>query len=612
MNSHRLMPIKPLTHAILTTALASVLAACGGGGGSSTSSGSPPGSGSGNPPGQSGISWSGTPGGTLSNGQTQYSLALKVQGLADSQAFVIQVNATGGETVSQTATISANGTYTVPGTFYVDTMTSQQNTILVSMPVPTQPADGSKCQPIVQMDNSGNLVISPAAGSTVTIPVLCSKYPAATPAANVQLVPFPGRTATVIASPAIVPVVFSGSTNVADYQTFLQQIVTSQYWSLLKEYGVGTGTAATAITASTTWPSAVTESDIEQTIVSNSAWGAPITSSTVLVLFLPQGTTYEPSAADTTPPCTLPSTDNCSIRGQVTIGTTPVQFIAMQADTQNNGNIQYPALLRHLVDAVTNPGGGAGNIAGGQGYVEASTNPDWYVGLNTYQPQNALEIGNACSTSAPLESDLSLTGDPADQPPQNTNGVSDLPLPYSNRAASSDATFGYCYRTPYGAVADFTSSSAAQEVTATRFGYPVTDEALVLAPGASTTLKLTAWSSSTTMQDGDPFFDLQTNYNRDWYYVTGTNAPVHCENGGPEPICASAPSFTLTPASTVAPVFQGGTDPNGSDPANGPITAVNGDTYTLTVTASNQAEPGMWVMYIGGQPIAVTNATTWQ
>jgi len=61
----------------------------------------------------------------------------------------------------------------------------------------------------------------------------------------------------------------------------------------------------------------------------------------------------------------------------------------------------------------------------------------------------------------------------------------------------------------------------------------------------------------------------------------------------------------------VTPVFQG-TDPNGSNPATGAVTSVNGDTYDLTVTASATAEPGMWVMYIGGQPIAVTNSNTWQ
>jgi len=606
MASQRLMN-KSLIHTLLAVALSAVLAGCGSGSGGTTAPGNGSGtSGSGSSGGTStpGISWSGNKGQVLSNGQSEYQLAIAVSGLNIGQSFVIAVNATGGESISLTGTVTADGTYQVPGVFYVDTTpASNSSGISVSMPVTTQPADGAQCQVIAQMSGSA-LAEDPTSGGTLTLPVVCGNYPAATPMANEQLIPFPGATATVIAAPQVAPVFFSGSTNANDYETFLQQVVTSQYWSALQEYGIGNGTTDTPITAATTWPSAVTESDIEQTIISNNAWGAPITNSTVLVLFLPQGTVYQTSSADQTEACLLPSTDNCSIRGQVTIGSTPVQFIAMQADTQNNGVIQYPALLEHLVNAVTNPGGGAGDVAGDEGYVEASKNPDWYVGINTYFPQNQLEVGNACLTNAPVESDLTLTGDPS------TGNLTNLYLPYSNKAAAADTAYEYCGRTPYGAVADWSTTTAAQSVTATRFGHTVTDEALVLAPGQGTTVKMTAWQAS-TLSAGQPYFTLLTNYNQDWYYITGTNAPVHCENGGPESICANAPTFSLTPVSTVTPVFQG-TDPNGSNPATGAVTSVNGDTYDLTVTASATAEPGMWVMYIGGQPIAVTNSNTWQ
>ena len=620
MTSQRLMN-KSLIHLLLAVALSAVLAGCGGGGaGTGSGSGaSGSGSGSGSSGGQTGITWTGTPGSTLSNGNSEYQLALKVTGLNIGQSFVIAVNATGGETISLSGTVTADGTYQVPGVFYD---TAQGSTspvgIYVSTPVTSQPADGTQCQVIAQLaqvytngTNSGPLTTVLAenpTGGTLTLPVLCANYPAATPVAAEQLVPFPGVTATAIAAPQVAPVFFSGSTNANDYETFLQQVVTSQYWSALKEYGVGNGTTDSPITASTTWPSAVTETNIEQAIVSNNAWGAPLTSSTVLVLFLPQGTVYETSSADQTTACLLPSTDNCSIRGQVTVSGTPVQFIAMQADTQNNGNLQYPALLQHLIDAVTNPGGGAGDVAGDEGYVEASKNPDWYVGINTYSPQNQLEVGNACLTNAPVESDLTLAGDPS------SGNLTNLYLPYSNTAAAASTTYDYCGTVPYGAVADWSTTTAAQSVTATRFGHLVSDEALVLAPGQSTTLQMTAWQATTTLSlaaDGQPFFTLLTNYNQDWYYITGTNAPVHCENGGPESICADAPTFSLATVSAVTPVFQG-TDSNGSNPATGPITAVDGNTYNLTVTTSATAEPGMWVMYLGGQPIAVTNANTWQ
>ncbi|MHB1539707.1 MAG: hypothetical protein ACYCYH_00155 [Steroidobacteraceae bacterium] len=596
---------KSLIHALLAVALSALLAGCPSGGGTTAPGTGSGASGSTGSTGTAGISWTGNKGQVLGNGQNEYQLALKVQGLNTGQSFVIAVNATGGETISLSGTVTANGTYSVPGVFYLDTLPATNSSgISVSTPVTTQPADGTQCQVIAQLGTNSpdQILVDPTAGSTLTLPVLCSTYPAVTPVANEQLVPFPGVTAKVIAAPQVAPVFFSGSTDTNDYEVFLQQIVTSQYWSALQEYGVGNGTTDTAVVADTTWPSAVTESAIEKTIVSNDAWGAPITSSTVLVLFLPQGTLYEPSSADQSVACLLPSTNNCSIRGQVTIGGTPVQFIAMQPDTQNNGDLQYPMLLQHLIDAVTNPGGGAGNVAGDEGYVEASKNPDWYVGINTYLPQNQLEVGNACLATAPVESDLTLTGDPS------TGNFTNLDLPYSNKAAAANTTYNYCAQAPYGLVANWSTTPAAQSVTATRFGHPVSDEALVLAPGQSTTVKMTAWQASPTLDiasGGQPFFPLHVNTNATWFYITGTNAPVLCQNDKPEQICADAPSFSLKAISTVTPVTQNG----GSFYST---TAVNGNTYNLTVTASATAEPGMWVMYIGQQPIAVTNASTWQ
>ena len=605
---------KSLIHILSAIALSAILSGCGAGGGATApgngSGASGSGSGSGSSGGQTGITWTGNKGQVLSNGQGEYQLAIAVQGLNTGQSFAISVDAQGGESISLDGTVTANGTYQVPGVFYSGTGSVDNPAgVYVTMPVTTQPADGTQCQVIAQLtsiepSNNSSQTINdvlaevPASG-TATLPVYCGDYPAATPTyANEQLTPFPGVTPEVIAAPQVAPIFFSGSTNANDYETFLQQIVTSQYWSALQEYGVGDGTTGAPITATTTWPSAVTESNIEQTIVSNNAWGAPITSSTVLVLFLPQGTVYETSSADQTVACQLPSTDNCAIRGQVTISGTPVQFIAMQADTQNNDVIQYPALLRHLVDAVTNPGGGAGDVAGDEGYVEASKNPDWYVGVNVYAPHNQLEVGNACALPAPVESDLSLTGEPP------VNGFTQLALPYSNKAAAANTTYDYCEGRPYGVVADWSTTPDAQSVTATRFGHPVSDEALVLAPGQSTTVEMTAWQSQMLIS-GQPYFSLSVNSNQNWYYLTGTNAPVHCENGKPYQICADTPTFALTPVSTVTPVYQGGT-------ATYTNTSVNGDTYNLTVTASPTAEPGMWVMYIGGQPIAVTNANTWQ
>lgn len=606
---------KLLVHALLAGALCAVLAGCGGGGGGTTAPGN--GSGASGSGGVStstpGITWSGHEGKALSNGTDEYQLAIDVSGLTTGQSFTIAVNATGAETFSLTGTVTANGTYQAPGIFYDYTGHESNGSavgIHIAMPVTTQPSDGAKCQVIAQLDQPDastgiapdTLAYTPPSG-TYTVPVVCSTYPAAAPTyVDEKLVPFPGTTAKVIASPVFAPVFFSGSTDENDYEVFLQQVGVSKYWNALAEYGVGNGTTDTAIMASTTWPSTVTESQIEQTIVSNDAWGAPITSNTVLVLFLPQGTLYLTSSADETVPCLLPSTDTCSIRGQVTLNGTPIQFIAMQPDTQNNGNPQYRALAAHLINAVTNPGGGAGDVAGDEGYVEASKNPDWYVELYTNTSQNQLQVGNACTNLAPVESDLSLTGDNA-----VVNGFTDLSEPYSNTAATADTTYDYCNgRPPYGLVADWSTAADAQSVTATRFGHQVNDEALVIAPGKSATIEMAAWQTTTTLSSyGDqPYFPLKMNGNNDWYYLTGTRAPRECQNGKPYAICADAPSFSITPVSTVAPAIQ--------PPAPSPYLLTNGDTYDLTVTASSTSEPGMWVMYIGGQPIAVTNASTWQ
>lgn len=547
--------------------LAGLLSACGGGG-------------SGGSGGAGGPSMTG-----------QFKLTVNTTGLASGESFIIQDSAS-AISVSDSMTVSQNGAASFPSTLYTE---DNLQAVSVSVTITQQPADGAQC--VIQPTSNGAYQgDGPPVTSNGELNVSCGKYPAVTPVAYSQEGAFPGVTsAQVIASPKVVPIFFSNSSNVGTYQTFLQQLVASEYWSALKEYGISASTMETAVNSTTSWPASVNDSQVQGLITSNNAWGAPVDSSTVLVLFMPAGSSYVPT------PSSGEYGKATAEHGQVTLGSTAVQYVLVPADNQAGGAPeQFGVLAEYLIGAVTNPGGGGPNIGNSAGYVEASSNPDWSFGSDSllgypwYSPYAQLEasreIGSACSSNAPTESDITL--------PSGYNGA--LPGIWSNKAAAADTSYTYCGRQPYGVVAQYPVGST---VTATRFGHTFTDTALVIPAGGSATVTLTAWSTSDKIASNNnaPYFPLANNANKDWVYISGTAAPQDCEPGD-SGVCANMPTWTLTPV----------TSANGQTAANCCSQTANGDTFTLQVTMPSTAEPGLWVMYIGDQPIAVANAATWQ
>lgn len=550
---------------------AAMLSACGGGGSSASS---------------------GTSGTALAG---QFTLTVNTTGLASGESYEIQDSAQ-TLNVSQSMTVSQNGADTFSTLLYT---TDNLQAVKVTVTISQQPSDGAQC--VIQPTSNGPYAgDGPPVTNNSDLNVNCGKYPAVKPVAYAQIGTFPGASsAQVIASPKVVPVFFTGSTNVSTYETFLDQLVVSNYWAALSEYGVGKGTVESAINAATTWPATVDDAQVQNLITTNAAWGAPVDSSTVLVIFLPAGTSYMPNSGNgESSSCistgTAPMNAECAEHDQVTVNGVPVQYVVVPPDSENGGAPgQFAVVAQYLVGAVTNPGGGGPNIGSGAGYTEFSPNPDWYIGRDD---EEAVEIGHACPAFAPPESDITLP-----------SGFPGLYMLWSNTAAASDTTYTYCGRKPYGVVADWANASAAQEVTATRFGHTFTDEALVIPPGGSASITLTAWMlSSSSGGNSEPYFDFEGNVNSEWLYLHGTAAPEDCLPGDATGDCVDAPSFMITPVVSA-------NDQSTSSCNQGcdfPETA-NGDTFKLTVTMPATGTPGIWVAYFGDQPIAVTNANTW-
>ena len=544
---------------ILAGILALTLSGCGGGtSGGSSSSGSTGSSGSG------------------SGGTSTTNLAIKVSGLTGS-SVTVQAQS------NNTATVTATG----DGTFYFSQNINDSGvsgaTNAINVTVSAQPSNGESC-----------LVEAPATGITLnsTVPVLCS-IPVK-PVAYPNIGAFSGTTATVVANPKIVPIFLSGATNENTDLVFEQQLVVSQYWGALSEYGVHNGVVESALYP--TAPSAlasggVYDAEIKSAIEASNAWGAPVDSSTILVVVLPNGTAYLPDTTQGEPASARAD------HGQVSINGTNVQFVAIPGAA----NYEY-VIAEYLVDAVTNPGGSGTDKAGSLGYVEMSPNPETYAQSFYHDPQSSadahpiqefVELGDACYGLAPAESDLTLS-----------SGES-LYAIWSNTAAAqaySSGNYGYC-QPAFGELVDYSGSQTSGTITATRFGHTFSDQALIVAPGSTAAVNVTAWGQYQGVNNTPGAWTLTVN--PEIFYTSGASAPIDCSPGTPDyqgslvpSACASAPVISVSP--------------------NGSTSVTNGDTFKVTITMPSTAEPGLWSILLSGtdggteQPILVTNASTWQ
>ena len=567
---------------ILLAALAAVsLAACGGGGGGSNTSASSPGGGS-TPPNAQLASCTAGPSYDTSTYQG-VAPCLTVTGLASGQSVTVSDG-------PASLTKSVNGSYTFPG---------MANAVESGVAVPPSPTfsitattGGATCS----LSGGGGGPNNPVP-TEYEISALCAKYPAVNPGLpKVTTMPGVSGTAQVVASPTIVPVYISTGSlatgNEANDATFLSQLVNSQEWGLLSQYGVGAATVDAAVTVNPgAWRQyhGVTPSDLSTIAQDVEAQGVTPTASTVLIIYLPPTVAVDPAGAYGT-----------GYTGTVAVGGTNVPF-ALVTDDSTNGQYSaddsvYWMAEAELVNDVTG--------ATGQGYAWMSANPDLWLGASAYGTTGTetIGVGTLCMTAGPV-----LDGGTIAAPDISTGDI--IPI-----WSQSDAAAGRDPCQPQDVVSynsDGSQSGTQVElsdpsapfmgavvtqglttVTGTLGGVSRTDQAIVVAPGQSVTVQAEVFSTQ-------PIPDQQASVDVVSY--------VGQSDGGA--LSSNAPSFP-------APLVSVSAVKNLTRPS---ATGVNnGDTIEFTVTASSTAFKGMYVLEVATNsgpipmPIGVTEGTTWQ
>ena len=562
---------------ILLAVLATVsLAACGGGGGGGSSSATS----SGGSSGSGGTTQLASCTTTTYNDAVDQGVApcLTVTGLSSGQSVSVSDG-------TNTLTESSNGTFDFP--------TLKNGT-----------QNGGVVPPSATFSitaTTGGATCSLSGGTATTTPysvtALCAKYPAVSPdLPKVTTMPGVSGTAQVIASPTIVPVYISTGSlatgNEANDATFLSQLVNSQEWGLLSQYGVGAATVDAAVTVNPgSWSQyhGVTPSDLSTIAQDVEAQGVTPTASTVLVIYLPPTVAVDPAGAYGT-----------GYTGTVAVGGTNVPFALVTDDSTNgqysaDGSVYWMAEAE-LVNDVTG--------ATGQGYAWMSANPDLWLGASAYGTTGTetIGVGTLCMTAGPV-----LNGGTVTAPDISTGDI--IPI-----WSQSDAAAGRDPCQPQDVVSynsDGSQSGTQVElsdpsapfmgavvtqglttVTGTLGGVSRTDQAIVVAPGQSVTVQAEVFSTQ-------PIPDQQASVDVVSY--------VGQSDGGA--LSSNAPSFP-------APLVSVSAVKNLTRPS---ATGVNnGDTIEFTVTASSTAFKGMYVLEVATNsgpipmPIGVTEGTTWQ
>ena len=561
---------------ILLAAIAAVsLAACGGGGGGSSTASSP---GGGPTPPSAQLAACTT---TLYNDAVDQGVApcLTVTGLASGQSVSVS---DGSATLAE----SSNGTFDFP--------TLQNGTQNGGVVPPTATFSITA--------TTGGATCSLSGGTAATTPyavtALCSKYPAVNPGLpKVTTMPGVSGTAQVIASPTIVPVYISTGSlatgNESNDATYLDQLVNSQEWGLLAQYGVGTATVDAAVTVNPgSWSQyhGVTPSDLSTIAQDVESQGITLTSSTVLVIYLPPTVGVDPAG-----------TYGTGYAGTVVSGSTKVPF-ALVTDGNTNGSPYsaddsvYWMAEAELVNDVTGANGG--------GYAWMSANPDLWLGVSAYGTvgTDTIGVGTLCMTAGPVlnggtitATDIS-TGDIIPIWSQSdANAGRDPCQPQSVQQYNSDGTQSSTQVELSDPTAPFMGVVVTQgltTVTGTLDGTTRTDQAIVVAPGQSVTVQAEVFSTQ-------PIPDQQA--------TVGVVSYVGQSDGGA--LSGNAPFFP-SPLVSVSAV-KNLTRPSATG-------VNNGDTIEFTVTASSTPFKGMYVLEVSTNsgpiplPIGVTNGSTWQ
>ncbi len=116
-----------------------------------------------------------------------------------------------------------------------------------------------------------------------TMPQVKALDPAATP---------------VLATPSLVPVLFSNTSDGDAKVAFLGRLVASSNWQALKEYGVGAATVAPTVSITTTAPTALTDADVQSWLQARVSDGTiKPDPNTYVILYYPPATQVQVSAA---------------------------------------------------------------------------------------------------------------------------------------------------------------------------------------------------------------------------------------------------------------------------------------------------------------------------
>ena len=557
------------------------LAACGGGGGSG-SSGSTTGGGSSTGSGTSTQLASCTT--TTYNDAVDQGVApcLTVTGLASGQSVSVS---DGSATLSE----NSNGAFNFPT---IDNGTQNGGVVPPSATFSiTATTGGATCSL-----SGGTATTTPYA-----VTALCAKYPAVPPnLPKVTTMPGVSGTAQVIASPTIVPVYISTGSlatgNEANDAAFLSQLVSSQEWGLLSQYGVGAATVDAAVTVNPgAWSSGhtVTSADLTTILQDVQSQGVTLTASTVLTVYLPVGVYVNPVVNGGT-----------GYTGTVASGSTNVPFALVTDDSSNGQYIANSSVYWEAEAGIVND---ATNV-GGQGYAWMSSNPDLWLGASVTQQDTSFEndatnigVGTVCMSAdggimqAPdistgdIVSMWSQTDATAGRNPCQPNADTFDTTQPNPTVTLSDSNTPFVGVVPQGTTA----------VTGTLAGISRTDQAIIVAPGKSVTVQAQVFTTA-AVQDMAASVNVVS-------YISGTDTG-NCSfqtAGGVQPIAG-----LCTPVVSVSAV-KNVTRPSATG-------VNNGDTIEFTVTASSTPFKGMYVLTVmlGSEnvatPIAVTNGTTWQ
>jgi hypothetical protein len=563
MNTHTKRILSLLLAALATLSLA----ACGGGGGSSGAT-----AGGGGSTGAGGTTQLASCTTTTYNDAVDQGVApcLTVTGLASRQSVAVSDG-------TNTLTESSNGTFDFP------TLKNGTQNGGVVPPSATFSITAS----------TGGATCSLSGGTATTTPyamtALCSKYPAVKPQIpSVTTMPGVSGTAQVIASPTIVPVYISTGSlatgNESNDATFLNQLVNSQEWGLLTRYGVGAATIDAAVTVNPgAWSQyhTVTSADLSAIVQGVAAQGLTLTSSSVLVVYLPPTVAVNPVVNGGT-----------GYTGTVVQGGMNVPYALVTDDNTQGGSYVpvdsvYWETEANLVNVVTN--------ADDKGYAWMSASPDLWLGTSVDYAGGVdgqfnggstnIGIGTVClGLSGPLQatdismgdiipiwsqSDANAGRNPCQPAATELNGNTQVTL--------SDPS------TPFvGVVAEGTTS-----VTGTLGGVSRTDQAIVIAPGKSVTVQAQVFTTA-------PVQDI----------AASVGVMSYINAGGVTSQESGQPRITVSPIKNL-------TRPNATG-------INNGDTIEFTITASSAPFTGMYILETAANsgpiplPVGVTNGATWQ